>query len=567
MVVNSEAAERYFQPTMGYLQAKDLDTNFHRRVDSIEIVVKDALEGSPAHSDAEQWVYDWANTLHIESKPWTIKRRLLFSKGDTTSAQTLRESEKNLRSEDFLADAYIEAKPLGDSACIIRVTSYDQWTITPGVSLNRAGGKWVWWLGLAESNLLGTGQRVGYFYGSDLLRETHWLDYSNRAFTPFNVSLAGNYSWHSDGYSYLMSMGKPLRSRNDRWGFSFSFSGSELAEYFYLSANELEAVEKTNVLSEDSQKWLNSTTTLGRWKSIGSHRTYAAVTRSFGSKLKFSMSPYYNRFDRYRNGTFGYYTEYAPLLPFLETPGEPELYLRHDEEFGLSFSLYQYDYKTVHNFRNLKWSESLETGWRLTLAAGQNQEWLGAKNDETWHSYSAVWNNAYADRIFLNTSASLGHWMTSNGELDDGSTSAALEGQWKPITLTSTVFSMNWNSLFATEQSRQLTMGDESGLSGYPNFYYSGKARFLLGLEQRLFPAWEVGTVVPALAVFFNAGNTWQDPEQTDFSDLHYSVGFGLRLGATRSVQKVVNHLNFSFPLGEDNVGAFQFGLKASKSL
>src|SRR5690606_3067421 len=112
-----------------------------------------------------------------------------------------------------------------------------------------------------------------------------------------------------------------------------------------------------------------------------------------------------------------------------------------------------------------------------------------------------------------------------------------------------------------------LYLGEESGLLGYPNFYYAGHARLLYSAEQRFFPPWEFGTFVPALAVFLNAGNTWDRGETARWRDLHYAAGFGLRLGATRSVQKVVNHANLTWPLGEKNLSGPVFGVRASKSL
>jgi hypothetical protein len=54
------------------------------------------------------------------------------------------------------------------------------------------------------------------------------------------------------------------------------------------------------------------------------------------------------------------------------------------------------------------------------------------------------------------------------------------------------------------------------------------------------------------MAIFFNAGNTYSETEDVDASNLHYSLGLGLRLGASKSVHKVVNHINLSFPLGKE---------------
>ena len=52
---------------------------------------------------------------------------------------------------------------------------------------------------------------------------------------------------------------------------------------------------------------------------------------------------------------------------------------------------------------------------------------------------------------------------------------------------------------------------------------------------------------------------------------MHYAVGIGLRLGASRSVQKVVNKINIAWPIGEKNLGPWSFfkylSISASKSL
>ena len=82
-----------------------------------------------------------------------------------------------------------------------------------------------------------------------------------------------------------------------------------------------------------------------------------------------------------------------------------------------------------------------------------------------------------------------------------------------------------------------------------------------------MFPRIEVGTVVPALAVFANAGNTFPGYSQFDPDKLHYGLGFGLRLGASKSVQKVVNHINMAWPIGEKHVSGPVISLRAKKSL
>jgi hypothetical protein len=101
----------------------------------------------------------------------------------------------------------------------------------------------------------------------------------------------------------------------------------------------------------------------------------------------------------------------------------------------------------------------------------------------------------------------------------------------------------------------------------YPNFYYAGDARLLASAEQRFFPPLEFGTLVPALAAFFIAGDAWDGAGRLPLGGPHYAAGVGLRLGATRSVQKVVNHFNLTWPLGEKHATGPVFGVRAAKNL
>jgi hypothetical protein len=142
-----------------------------------------------------------------------------------------------------------------------------------------------------------------------------------------------------------------------------------------------------------------------------------------------------------------------------------------------------------------------------------------------------------------------------------------VELQWKPLPITATVATAHYDGLLAAPAVRRLHLGEESGLLGFPNFYYSGKVRTLFAAEQRLFPPFEFGTLVPAFALFLNAGNAYSSHQAVDAAGLHYALGIGLRLGATRSVQKVVNHVNLVWPLGEKNLDSWLWGIRASKSL
>ncbi len=557
-------ADRFFKPTEGFTRAKDLPENFTGKVRSIQLEINDAFEGTTVHSDAEQYFFDMGNKLHIESRPSTIRRRLLFKEGEVITKGVLLETEKILRAEEFLADAIIEVMAWKDGTVHVIVTTYDQWTTVPGVSLQRLGGEWIYWFGPVESNLLGTGQRIGFFVGHDQFRDTRWLDYNNNALLAQRLHLTAHTAWLSDGYSTLVSVSKPLETRTDRYSFTASISAVEYSEYVYFDANQLSRIRASLADSVGGKAF-----SLRQFDRVATHDFNLSVTRSYGYKTKFNVSPTFDRHDRYNDGnTYTYGGSPGKIL--LELPLAPTALVpdtRLDDLLGLSLSVYQYNYKTVQNFNNLKWSETLETGWRISSKVALNQQWMGANNNDFYLSHSAVYNNAFWDAVYFHTSGSLKYFISSAGKFDDGYAAAASELQWKPIMLTSTFLSMGWSNYFASEQAQQILLGEDNGLNGYPNLYYAGQARLLLEAEQRFFPSLEVGTVVPAFALFANAGNTFPNYSKFDPDKLHYSLGFGLRLGASKSTQKVVNHINLSWPIGEKYLSGPVFSIRAKKSL
>ncbi len=559
--------ERLFNRSPGFILAKDLPDTFSARADSIHIDIKDAFEGSAVHTEGEQWVFNLGNMLHIESRRGTIERRLIFAAGDTVTRSILMEAEHVLRSEEFLADAVAEIKPGGNGSVEVKITTFDQWSTTPGVSLGRSHGEWEYWFGLLESNLLGTGQRLGFFLGHDRFRDTRWVDYNNNALTPFKLRLGASAAHLSDGFSYNLTLSRPLESRSAKYAFNASAGGRESSEWVYWDANAYSDPSGQNGAADSLQKKLGSSSQrLLQFDRVATYNGALSATRSFGSTQKINLSLFLDFQERYNVGPIR--VENQALL---DLGVFPESIYRVNEKTnyvsGLELSLLRYDYKTVRNYRNLKWNESVSVGWRLTNAIGSNMGFLGADNSDFYFKHELVYNNIWNNQHFLGNSFSMNYFLSPAGEVNDGRASATFGYQWKPVSVLASIFSVNWNNYFARDASQQFLLGEATGLNGFPNEYYAGQAQFLVAAEQRVFPNFEFGTVVPALAVFANAGNTFPTHNDFDLKELHYSVGFGLRLGASKSVQKVVNHINLAWPLGEDALGGPSFSIQAKQSL
>jgi hypothetical protein len=220
---------------------------------------------------------------------------------------------------------------------------------------------------------------------------------------------------------------------------------------------------------------------------------------------------------------------------------------------GAAAALYDYRLASARNFRNLKWSETVETGWRLSGEVGKDLSWLGARGDD-WRlggraSAAGLWDDAW----WLAATAACSSFVSAGPGpgRGDGRFEATAEAAWRYRERAATWLTASWANLFAAPGSAQLTLGDVDGLNGFASHAFGGQARMLFTAEERWFPRFEWLTLVPAFAVFASAGNAYPTWRDADPADLHASVGAGLRLGRSKTTQKTVQHINVNFPLGE----------------
>jgi hypothetical protein len=574
------ARGRFFRSEPGYVRAKDLPEDFRTRIDTVRFAIKDAFDGVDSHTALERWAYDFLNTIHIESREGTIRQRMLFSEGSEVGKGELLESEKALRDEQFLADAVIEVGPDRNGSRTVKVTTYDQWTTSPVIGASLVKGdlftdvflgrwgdlsrqEWLYSYGLWESNVLGTGTRLGGAYRHDLQRNTLEAMLNNQSFSPYKLQGTLYAADLSDGHSYLASLAMPLRSRDSRWAFLASVSSLEWAERVYFDANRLDELPSGLRDAKLGESHIHR-----EYAGVTHDSLFLSVTRSYGHDLKLNVSPTLFLQDRYWTGKSGKDADTALMsaAPLPASADGPEL--GTDALAGVSLSIGQYAYRTARNFRNLKWNETVETGWRLTTRVLLNQEWLGADNSDLRLGHEAAYGDSWRDRWYASCSLSTAYFLDPRrGGFEDGQVDASFETQWKPIPLTASVLTGAWSNLFATPRSRQITLGAFDGLAGYPSFYYSGQARLLLIAEQRLFPEFEVLTLVPAFTLFLAAGNTFPTYGDFDPAELHYSSGFGIKIGRSKSPTKSVQHISVSWPLGEKGLPGLAVSISAKRRL
>ena len=135
--------------------------------------------------------------LHVKTRKWIVRNQLLFESGQRLAPFKLAESERLLRSRDYLYDAQIRVIPVGKDSADIIVTTQDLWSLAPegAVYLDEKSGK----LTLNENNFLGYGfkARVGFYFGDrfpgDYLHYDASIRFENLFAQYLHVSLLRNY--------------------------------------------------------------------------------------------------------------------------------------------------------------------------------------------------------------------------------------------------------------------------------------------------------------------------------------------------------------------------------------
>ncbi|MFN2571472.1 MAG: hypothetical protein ABR537_07665 [Gemmatimonadales bacterium] len=175
-------------------------------IDTIVIVNGNVFEKEDAAPD---WVAHVANGLHIRTRQWVIRRRLLLNRGDPFDPLRVAESERLLRTLGVFRAVRVDTVRWGDKLALRAVTS-DGWSTQPQASFTSVGGDQTWDVGLIERNFLGTATEIAMVYGRNPDRSRLDMEFLNPHFFSRRALLNARYSDLSDGHHGEWRFGLPF---------------------------------------------------------------------------------------------------------------------------------------------------------------------------------------------------------------------------------------------------------------------------------------------------------------------------------------------------------------------
>jgi hypothetical protein len=502
-------------------------------IGTIDIDIRNIFDQSDSRES--NGLFRLANRLHIRTKHATIRAQLLFASGDKYQARKLAETERALRLLTYVYDARIVPVRYSHGKVDIKVITKDVWTLSPGISFGRSGGTNATNFNLQDTNFLGWGKTLQMSKGSTVDRTSDTIAWTDPNILGSRWTSALAYVDSSDGSERSLQVAHPFYSLDAPWSTKITALNFDRTISRY---NLGEIVDQFN----DNQTSYELSGGLSNGLIDGWTRRY-----TFGMRYDSNI--------------------------FLPTPvtSMPAKVLPPDRTLSypfVGFDFLQDKYKKVGDENEIGRTEDLYFGTELTGEVGYSNDAFGADRNAIMLVAKALRGIELTElqQLFLTSdfSSRIEEGRARNLIADAG---AKYYWRWRPDWLL--YAGLSGTVTDSLDPDMQLLLGGDNGLRGYPLRFESGTSRALLTVEQRVFTDWfpfrlaRVGG-----AIFADVGRTWgsgvignSDP------GLLKDVGFGLRLGNSRTGLGNVLHIDLAFPLNNiDGIQRVQFLVQTMQS-
>lgn len=164
------------------------------------------------------WLEKTGNNIHLKTKNFTIRNFLLIKKNEPLDLVALNESERLLRSQNFIRSVEIKVKNVGRSrdSVDIYVDALDSWSLIPKAAISTTTNK----LRLKDRNFLGFGHQfeTGITDRLDDERNGYEIRYTIPNFKNTFINTSVGYNKTLDGfYGKYLNVNRPFYSPLTRW--------------------------------------------------------------------------------------------------------------------------------------------------------------------------------------------------------------------------------------------------------------------------------------------------------------------------------------------------------------
>lgn len=480
-------------------------------------------------------LFGLADYLHIDTQERVIEDQLIIKVGDKVNSRLLDEAARELRESNYLYDARIWPYRVCGNVVDLEVVTREVWTIAGGFSLSRSGGSEEDAISISDDNFLGRGETIA-------LARTSSTDRSGFEIQYFDPSIAGS--------RYTLKL---FHIDNDDGGHN-------------EAAVELPFYSLDTRISWGAS-WITDDRTVDvyeRGEEIAAFQTEAEYNNVF---VGFSPGWFSNSTERWFLGIQTLEEIFSP------DPDNPvPINFPVDREINYPYIAYQHiheDFIQTTNLNLIHRIEDFNLGQTWSASLGYASESFGSDQDRI--VYSANYRDAWKwdSSIVLVGLEIDGLWQTDDNDHED----VLIKNLWRYYNgldkISGTFLSLDLNYTKNLAAHKQLLLGAEENLRGYPARYQDGDRSFIFSAEYRYYTDWHIFRLLRVGgAVFFDVGRAWFPGEENDGpTGILSDAGFGLRIASSRAQTKRVLHVDVAFPFERfDDIDDVQFLISGKQS-
>ena len=503
------------------------------RIGKVVIRALDVFDTS--RPDENTWLFRSANRLHINTRESTIADRLLFREGDVYQGRLLEETERLLRDTRYLYDAAVRPVRYADGVVDVEVVTRDVWTLNPGVSFGRKGGESTSGFDIEELNLLGRGSQINLKRQNEVDRTIDTIRYIDRQLGSTWWALELEHSNFSDGGAQRFSLERPFYALDTRRAGGVSLYDTDRIDTRY---DRGERVGEYFVDNRFRSAWYGFS---------------GGLQGRFVTRWSVGVTSDERVFDPVQGGRF---KTVVPRDLKLVYPWAEVEWLEND-------------FRAVRNRDQIERTEDFQYGWRAGMRLGYSTTGLDADRNAVVFTSHASKGLELSDKSSLLFAGSL-DGRYEEGNFADTLLSASARYYHRQSERRLFYAGLSVDAGEKLDADRELMLGGDTGLRGYPLRYQGGQGRWLMTLEQRFFTDWYPFRLVHVgAAAFVDVGGTWgRDPfASSNTHKVLSDVGVGLRLGNSRSGLGNVLHIDFAFPVnGDKSLKSMQVTVETKRS-
>jgi hypothetical protein len=499
-------------------------------------------QAAAARPDRLGLAYRTANSLHMRTRAYVVRRQLLFSAGDCLDLLLLRESERLLRELELFSHVDITALPQPDGSYDVRVETRDDWSTRADVRMHVENGIAFHGGSLYEYNLLGTGQTLGAHFTDRGVDRGWGISYAAPQFMTSRWQLTVDAGRTHAGLFADQEITHPFVSEVSRWAARQRFSRDDRYFEFVTAAPATEARDRVLLPLRENVFDLTLVRRIGQKGS-----TTLLGTAISHQALSFPGSAIFVPGGRFEERA-GSDSADARVLP--QTAALASLRV-----FG------------IVGQRNIVWTkrtgldamrgeQDLAIGLDAVLAVGRSMAGLEAGDDLS--TMISVYTGVEAGGAVVvgnaRVDARRNHRAPATApEWEDIAMEAELLAYFQTRQLGGHTLLLRAAGLGAWETRRpfQLTLGGDRALRGIAPDRLPGGRRLVFTLEDRVHFGWPL----PDLAdlggtIFADVGRVWPgDAPWGIDSGWRASAGIGLRAGFPAG-SRANQRLDLAWPIG-----------------